>query len=45
MKKFRHCEEHSDEATQSQPCNGLLGCFVATLLAMTVLVGTPPFQG
>ena len=24
-----------DEATQAQPRNGLLGCFVTTLLAMT----------
>ena len=28
-----------DEATQAQPCGDLLGCFVATLLAMTALVG------
>ena len=24
-----------DEATQAHPCDALLGCFVATLLAMT----------
>jgi len=26
-----------DEAIQAQPCTDLLGCFVATLLAMTAL--------
>ena len=35
--KHRHCEEHSDEATQTQHRNDQLGCFVAMLLAMTVL--------
>ena len=28
-----------DDATQTQPCDVSLGCFVATLLAMTELVG------
>jgi len=38
-KNYRHCEEQSDETTQAQPCNDLLGCFVLlrklALLAMT----------
>jgi len=35
MKKSRHCEERSDEATQRVVAGLRLGCVVATLLAMT----------
>ena len=48
-----YCKKHpviartaeQDEATQTQPRNGLLGCFVTTFLAMTVLVDVPPLWG